>query len=297
MADQTTQPEARLTRELNDLLQLDHDAMHAYGLAIEHLESSSLRETLSRFRGDHERHITELGQQIRAQGGVPIEIGNIPTGFFKLAVQRVSAADDDREILLAFKPNERQVRDSYRRQAEQAHEPDVTDMLRRAAADEERHYNWVLDTLESLGRGSDAIVARAASAPEQRHQRAADGAAVEGRNRADVEGVLRNRADVARRELEDAGDRVRSTAAGRLESVAEATDRAGARAEQKGGVVSRTAPLAHRIADGLDDAAGYLRAGDLQSMRTDLERQIELHPVRSMLIAIGAGLLIGRTLR
>lgn len=291
MADQTTQTEARLTAELNDLLQLDHDAVQAYALAIDHLESPSFRETLIRFRGDHERHITELGRLIRAHGGIPIELAHVPTGFFKLGVQRAGAAGGDREILLAFKANERQVRDKYSRHAERSHEEaEVADALGRAAADEERHYNWVLDTLESLGYGTDTAVGKAEGAFEQVHERAAD--IIEGAER----GVM-ERAESARRGLKGAGGRMRSTAAGGLESVADVTDRAGTRAEGQGGVVRRTAPMAHRLADSLEHAARYLRTRDFHVMRADLERQVELHPMRSVLIALGAGFLVGKILR
>src|SRR5690606_21455327 len=80
MAEPRIQSEASLIAELNDLLQLDHDAVQAYGIAIDCVEDERLRETLIAFRGDHERHIDELTELIRAHGGIPIEIAHIPTG-------------------------------------------------------------------------------------------------------------------------------------------------------------------------------------------------------------------------
>ena len=52
--------EAALIGELNDLLQLDHDAVGAYTLAISALRDRNLRNTLIGFRQDHERHIADL---------------------------------------------------------------------------------------------------------------------------------------------------------------------------------------------------------------------------------------------
>ncbi|MFS8641214.1 MAG: FAD-dependent oxidoreductase [Symbiobacteriaceae bacterium] len=138
MAEPRMQTEASLVAELNDLLQLDHDAVQAYGIAIEAVEDERLRETLIAFRGDHERHIDELTELIRAHGGIPIETAHIPTGMFKAAVQRAGAARGDRALMLAFKANERQVRDKYRRHADAPHPPEVRAVLARAAADEEQ---------------------------------------------------------------------------------------------------------------------------------------------------------------
>ncbi len=44
---------AALVAELNDLLQLEHDAVHAYTLAIQFLPRDAYSETLARFRDDH----------------------------------------------------------------------------------------------------------------------------------------------------------------------------------------------------------------------------------------------------
>jgi hypothetical protein len=117
MTEARTQTDATLIAELNDLLQLDHDAVQAYDIAIRHLREERFRAPLRDFKGDHERHIQELTEAIRRLGGVPLELAHIPTGFFKATLQRLGAFAGDRAILLAFKANERQVRDRYRRAA------------------------------------------------------------------------------------------------------------------------------------------------------------------------------------
>lgn len=170
----TTRTEATLVTELNDLMQLDHDAVQAYGLAIEGLDDAQRRQTLMRFRGDHERHIRELTELIREHEGVPIHLPHIPTGPMKLAVQAVGNMGNDREVLLAFRSNERQVRDKYRRMADHSHSPDVAEVLSRAAADEERHYNWVSQELEQMGVEPDSGLGKAVDAFETGHARSAD---------------------------------------------------------------------------------------------------------------------------
>lgn len=290
MADQTTRAEAGLIADLNDLLQLDHDAVQAYNVAIKNLSNESHRETLLRFRGDHERHIEELTRLIREHGGIPIELAHIPTGMFKLAVQKVGTMGGDREILLAFKANERQSRDKYRKFASMPHPEHVREVLERGAADEARHYAWALETLDDMGAGTDTLIGRAEGVFEQGHKVMAD--AVER-----VERRVMESAEVARRSMKDIPGRFRSTAGSGLESVAGAVDRAGNWAEQRGGMVGRAGASIHQLAGSMEDAAGYVRSQDFGEMRRDLEHEVDRHPIRSVLIALGAGFLLGKILR
>lgn len=183
--------EAQVVAELNDLLQLDHDAVQAYELAIAGIENPVDKQTLIRFLGDHRRHVADLTALIEAHGGTPIQLPHLPTGPMKLAVQAAGNAGGDRAVLLAFKSNERQVRDKYRRLADMQHSPDVAEVLNRNAADEERHYNWVSRVLESVGAGPDTTIGRAEQVFETAHARAAD--VIEGAERHAMVGAERAR--------------------------------------------------------------------------------------------------------
>lgn len=163
-----------LLAELNDLLQLDHDAVQAYSLAIESAGDPGIRATLERFRADHERHIQELTLLIRERGGIPIQLPHLPTGLFKLAVQAAGAAGGDLQVITAFKANERQVHDRYRRAALRMLPDDVQRVVVAAAADEQRHYAWALETAESLGFRARSATGYAERAFELVHERAAD---------------------------------------------------------------------------------------------------------------------------
>jgi rubrerythrin len=186
MANGSEPTGAELIAELNDLLALDHDAVQAYSLAIGRISQAEHRETLAGFRGDHQRHVEQLTQLVRDRGGVPAEMPHLPTGVFKAAVQALGAAGDDRAVLLAFKTNEGQVRDKYRRHAARAHDPAVAAILQRAADDEERHYAWVEQTLERMGVTSDTLLGAAQQAAEAVQGRAADAVEAAGRRVAEV---------------------------------------------------------------------------------------------------------------
>jgi hypothetical protein len=133
---------------------------------------------------------------VRAHGGLPIELPH-PTGIAKLAKQAVGGIGDDRRVLLAFRANERQARDKYARAAEKAHDwpSDVQEVVRRAAADESRHYDWADTTLRSLGV-DEGVRGRAARAMEVVHARTAD--AVEAVGRQGMRGFEVARRGVAR---------------------------------------------------------------------------------------------------
>ncbi|MGZ8491657.1 MAG: DUF2383 domain-containing protein [Gemmatirosa sp.] len=183
-----TRSSAALIAELNDLLQLDHDAVQSYTLAMHELEHAAYRETLRRYRADHERHIEELAALVRAHGGMPMEFPH-PTGVAKLAKQALGGVGGDRRVLLAFRANERQARDKYARAAERAADwpEDVQAVVRRGAADEARHYDWADATLEALGEKADSPRGRALRAYETVHARAAD--AVEAVGKRGMQGV------------------------------------------------------------------------------------------------------------
>ena len=171
---------AALAARLNDLLQLDHDALGAYDLAIAALRNERHKDTLRRFRADHERHVSEITALLRALNAMPVQLPHLQTGPFKLAMQALGGAagalgGGDAAVLLAFKANERQTRDKYRRVADLADlPPGMNNIMRRAAADEATHYAWALETLDELGVDQDSVPARAERAVEIVNARMAD---------------------------------------------------------------------------------------------------------------------------
>lgn len=196
MTDDGVPEGARLIALLNDLLALDHDAVQAYSVAIGRVGRAEYREALAGFRGDHQRHIEQLTGLIQDRGGVPVQMPHLPTGHFKLAVQAIGAAGDERALLMAFKANERQVRDKYRRHADDPHEPAVSAILRQAARDEENHYAWVEGVLERMGLEPGSLLKTVQDVAETAHATTAD--AIESAGRRVAEAVERMRPGGAR---------------------------------------------------------------------------------------------------
>lgn len=172
--------DAKLIADLNDLLQLDHDAVEGYTLAIDMVRDDRFREALVQHRADHKRHIEELGALVRARGGLATDLPHA-TMPVKFVMQAVGGAPNDRVLLLAFKAVERQVRDKYHRFAKKSFPDDVRQVVKRAADDEQRHYRWAESALRELGAGSGTLPHAVAAAVENVNKLFADSVEAAGR--------------------------------------------------------------------------------------------------------------------
>lgn len=129
---------------LNDLIELDYDAIAAYESAIEKLEEQGLKNQLGDFLKDHQNHIANLSQYVRQAGGEPAEgpdmIKILTTG--KVALAQLGG---DHLILKAMRINEEVTNKTYEHEAAKNYPPDIQSTLDNNLADERRHRKW-LDT-------------------------------------------------------------------------------------------------------------------------------------------------------
>lgn len=286
---------------LNDLLQLDHDAIGAYEIAIEKLEDRDHAAQIHGFKLDHERHIRELNTLIAELGGTP---KNEPhaTAPLKEGMQALGAMAGDRGTLIAWRANELQVRAKYDSYASHAMTwPDnVKRFIDEAALDEERHYHWAANVLQQMGVGSgEGLETDLLNKLRERgNQAASKVAGLEERAREKV-GDLGERAGElagsARQRVGGAVGSARSSAADGLASAAGRLDRMAD--EPGGGARARFAGPAHTVAGGMETTAEYLRSADGERVRGDLENQIRSSPARALLATFAVGFVIGRLLR
>lgn len=247
---------------MNDLLQLDHDAIGAYEVAIDKLNDRTLADRISEFKHDHERHIVELNEVIAALGGSP---KNEPhaTGPFKQALQSLGGLAGDKGLLMAWRTNELQVKSKYASASSDAADwpAEAHGVVQRNALDEERHYRWVVDALQRLGAGGG-------DTPD-------DGS---GR-------------------LEQARDRAREAAEGARERVAGGLAAVGGRLSDhaEGGGAARG--FAERVGGGLQSAAHQVREGEVSEIGAELEARVRRSPAQTLLAAAAAGFILGRILR
>ncbi|MDR0787315.1 MAG: hypothetical protein LBG44_05560 [Gemmatimonadota bacterium] len=85
--------------------------------------------------------------------------------------------------------------------------------------------------------------------------------------------------------------------ADRIDEIAEHISRLAGERIINAGPGERAASAASSTAGWLSDASEYLREGDIDTLREDLESQVRQHPIRSIVIAVSAGWLVGKILR
>lgn len=304
-------PTSEVLDGLNDLLQLDHDAVGAYDIAMEKLEDRDHATQIAGYRRDHERHIRELNELITELGGTP---KNEPhaTGPFKEALQSLGQLGGDKGLLIAWRTNELAVRTKYDSYAQKANAwpANVKRVIDGAALDEERHYSWVADVLQRMGVGSGEGMETdlANRARERAAASAATGSSI-GARLDDAKEKVREIADQARSRVTELAETARERAATLPDTardragavmgavpgrVADGLDAAASRLRERGGT-------AERVAGGLGSSAEYLRTHEPAQMGTDarvgVENRVRQSPVQTLLIAAFAGFVIGRLLR
>jgi rubrerythrin len=288
---------AEILEGLNDLLQLDHDAVGAYEIAMEKLQDRDHADQIAGFRRDHERHIRELNELIAELGGTPMNQPHA-TGPFKSALQSMGGLAGDRGTLLAFRTNEGQVRAKYDAYAAKANlwPTHIKRVIDACALDEERHYRWVHEVLGSdENQALDKI--DAARERAQAHARPIDKVS-------NAAGVAKDRvldaSDAVRERVLDASDVVRERVSGGVDAVRNRLQ----------GVLNRDNGGASGTGLYADEAyAGAPTGGDrLAEVRgrvttvagnagKSFEQRFQEQPLQTLLIAGIAGFVIGRLIR
>ena len=128
-----------LVHRLNSLVQLDFDAIASYEHAIEHCDDARVRRDLELFRGDHQRHIADLGKVIHALDGRPIDVHLDLKGVVLEGLTTVRSYGGTLAALRAMRTNERFTNYSYRKTASIALAPIARIVVAQNYADEQRH--------------------------------------------------------------------------------------------------------------------------------------------------------------
>jgi len=132
---------------LQDLIHLDMDAIQAYKQAIDACEHENVAEKLREFRGDHERHVRDLSEELRKLGENP-DVRTDVKGFF---IEKFTAITSrgTRSALMAMKGNEQLTNAKYAAAEELQDVPEsAKEVIRRNHQDEVRHLEWIRNALD-----------------------------------------------------------------------------------------------------------------------------------------------------
>jgi len=143
-----TGTQATLSGLLNDLIELDFDAIEAYKAAIGRVDNINDRGQLASFLQDHQRHVEELSALVRELGSEPADGGDIKQVLTKGKVV-IGGLLGDRMVLEAMKTNEADTNTVYERAVARTDVPaHVRIVLARNLADERRHREWIVRRLD-----------------------------------------------------------------------------------------------------------------------------------------------------
>ncbi len=139
----------QIVADLNELIELDFDAIAAYQTSIERMETVTYKGKLTEFLGDHERHINDLSELVRKEGGTPATSGDAKKMLTKGKVVLADMAGDE-AILKAMKSNEEQTNSKYEKAVDKGYADHIQTVLQKGLADERRHKSWLETTLDRL---------------------------------------------------------------------------------------------------------------------------------------------------
>ena len=135
---------------MEDLVQLDYDAADAYEAAINRLQEARFRDRLREFKGDHLRHIAELGDILVEMGRTPPKEGDMKSLLTRGKVV-IGGLMGDKAILQAMRTNEADTNTAYERAvAFHGLSTETRQVLQRGLQDERRHCEWILEQLKTL---------------------------------------------------------------------------------------------------------------------------------------------------
>ena len=134
---------------LNDLIQLDVDAVESYEQAIKRIDIPQVSSDLEAFKADHERHIRDLTQEVRRLGGNPpkrsIDLkGRLLEGF--TALRSVTGTEG---ALKAMHTNEKTTNKKYEQALSKGLPTEVETVVRRNREDERRHLEYIKMSLSN----------------------------------------------------------------------------------------------------------------------------------------------------
>jgi uncharacterized protein (TIGR02284 family) len=133
--------------KLNELLMLDNDAVRAYSSAIDRISIPYVKERLTEFRSDHERHIRDLNEVIRRLGGEPKDRPDFKGPFIQAMTALRSMAGNE-QALKAMKGNEELTNKKYGEALAEDLPMDVADIVRRNYQDEVRHLAFINEVID-----------------------------------------------------------------------------------------------------------------------------------------------------
>jgi rubrerythrin len=135
--------EKKVLNELKSLTHLDIDAVHAYTAAIDRIDLADVKEKLTQFRGDHERHISDLSALILLMGEEAPKRTLDFKGFLIEGFTAIRSMIGNESAIRAMKGNEELTNRTYGRALDLELPENVRVVVKRGFDDETRHLEYI----------------------------------------------------------------------------------------------------------------------------------------------------------
>jgi uncharacterized protein (TIGR02284 family) len=148
-----------IIKNLNSLIQLDIDAIHAYEQAMKNVAEMHIRDQLAEFRNDHHMHFRELSSVVQSMGGTPPEFSPDFKGFFIQGFTALRSATGTEGALKAMETNEKLTNKNYEEASSWDLPIATLSLVRSNFEDEKRHLSYIQTALKDRiweGRGIPA---------------------------------------------------------------------------------------------------------------------------------------------
>jgi rubrerythrin len=139
-------------KHLNELLQLEYDAAHAYITCIKHVDGEDIQDHLTEFLADHNRHVNWILECVRKLGGEPKARPDMKGPLIK-GMTSIMSRLGDKNALRVMHQNENLTNSTYDSQVKLEYSPDIQAKLKEFQSDERRHRAWIEQKLAELQEG------------------------------------------------------------------------------------------------------------------------------------------------
>ncbi len=138
-----------VSKQLNELIEMDFDAIAAYQAAVERLESEGLKTQLLQFMRDHEQHVARLSAAVKELGGMPVKKGDIKRLLTKGSVF-IADLFGDKAILMAMRVNEEHTNKAYEAAVKERFPEDIHRIVLGGLSDERHHRDWIVAKIKAM---------------------------------------------------------------------------------------------------------------------------------------------------
>lgn len=136
-----------IIEQLNDLIQLDVDAVEAYDHAIKHMEYHDIRRRLVDFQDDHKNHVKDLSAMVKQLDGKPLQPTPDLKGYLIEGLTALRSLTGPKGVLEAMMSNERLTNRKYEEAVALDFPEEVIKLLRTNLSQEKRHMRYIEEVL------------------------------------------------------------------------------------------------------------------------------------------------------